>query len=155
MNFIEYVKQIWKNGPSGGTPWSAARLNHMEDGIANNNSMISELNNNILKFYKIALPPNKKLRIHINTGSPFYGFVVMQGIQGSACSCSYLNGYGIGGNARYHITHIIKATDKIVFTYGENETQDFLITNNIINAEYNLSVFVYMSCAIFLEIIDI
>lgn len=46
MNFIEYVKQIWKNGPGGGTPWSAARLNHMEDGIKNNNSMISELNNN-------------------------------------------------------------------------------------------------------------
>ena len=50
MNFIEYVKQIWKNGPGGGTPWSAARLNHMEDGIKNNNSMISELNNNIT-FY--------------------------------------------------------------------------------------------------------
>lgn len=47
MNFIEYVKQIWKNGPGGGTPWSAARLNHMEDGIKNNNSMISELNNNL------------------------------------------------------------------------------------------------------------
>lgn len=43
MNFIEYVKQLWKNGPGGGTPWSAARLNHMEDGIKNNNSMISEL----------------------------------------------------------------------------------------------------------------
>lgn len=48
MNFIEYVKQIWKNGPGGGTPWSAARLNHMEDGIKNNNSMISELNNNMI-----------------------------------------------------------------------------------------------------------
>lgn len=47
MNFIEYVKQLWKNGPGGGTPWSAARLNHMEDGIKNNNSMISELNNNL------------------------------------------------------------------------------------------------------------
>ena len=47
MNFIEYVKQLWKNGPGGGTPWSASRLNHMEDGIKNNNSMISELNNNI------------------------------------------------------------------------------------------------------------
>lgn len=46
MNFIEYVKQLWKNGPGGGTPWSASRLNHMEDGIKNNNSMISELNNN-------------------------------------------------------------------------------------------------------------
>ena len=56
MNFIEYVKQIWKNGPSGSTPWSAARLNHIEDGIKNNNSMISELNNNInellISYYK-------------------------------------------------------------------------------------------------------
>ncbi|MFR8368778.1 MAG: hypothetical protein ACLVCM_04845 [Lachnospira sp.] len=54
MNFIEYVKQLWKNGPGGGTPWSAARLNHMEDGIKNNNSMISELNNNLtIKTYNI------------------------------------------------------------------------------------------------------
>lgn len=57
MNFIEYVKQLWKNGPGGGTPWSAARLNHMEDGIKNNNSMISELNNNIT-FKQIPLTNN-------------------------------------------------------------------------------------------------
>lgn len=46
MNFIQYVKQVWKAGTSGGTPLSPDRLNHMEDGIKNNNSMISELNNN-------------------------------------------------------------------------------------------------------------
>ncbi len=48
MNFIEYVKQVWKNGPSGSTPWSAARLNHIEDGIKSNNDMISELNSNMV-----------------------------------------------------------------------------------------------------------
>lgn len=47
MNFIQYVKQVWKAGTSGGTPLSPDRLNHMEDGIKNNNNMISELNNNI------------------------------------------------------------------------------------------------------------
>jgi hypothetical protein len=47
MNFIEYVKQLWKNGPNGGTPWSASRLNHMEEGIKANNEMISELNSNL------------------------------------------------------------------------------------------------------------
>lgn len=46
MNFIQYVKQVWKAGTSGGTPLSPDRLNHMEDGIKNNNSMISELSNN-------------------------------------------------------------------------------------------------------------
>lgn len=46
MNFIQYIKQAWKAGASGGTPLSPDRLNHMEDGIKNNNSMISELNSN-------------------------------------------------------------------------------------------------------------
>lgn len=46
MNFIQYIKQAWKAGTSGGTPLSPDRLNHMEDGIKNNNSMISELNSN-------------------------------------------------------------------------------------------------------------
>lgn len=50
MNFIEYVKQLWKNGPNGGTPWSASRLNHMEEGIKANNEMISELNSNINNY---------------------------------------------------------------------------------------------------------
>ena len=46
MSFIQYIKQAWKAGSSGGTPLSPDRLNHMEDGIKNNNSMISELNSN-------------------------------------------------------------------------------------------------------------
>lgn len=47
MNFIQYVKQVWKAKPIGGTPFSPDRLNHMEDGIKNNNNMISELNSNM------------------------------------------------------------------------------------------------------------
>lgn len=47
MNFIQYIKQVWKAGTSGGTPLSPDRLNHIEDGIKNNNSMISELNSNM------------------------------------------------------------------------------------------------------------
>lgn len=46
MNFIQYIKQVWKAGTSGGTPLSPDRLNHMEDGIKNNNDIISELNSN-------------------------------------------------------------------------------------------------------------
>lgn len=30
---MAYVKQTWVDGSTGGTPLSAARLNHMEDGI--------------------------------------------------------------------------------------------------------------------------
>lgn len=43
MNFIQYIKQAWKAGASGGTPLSPDRLNHMEDGIKNNNDMIGNL----------------------------------------------------------------------------------------------------------------
>lgn len=54
MNFIQYIKQAWKAGTSGGTPLSPDRLNHIEDGIKNNNDMISELNNNLTtKTYNI------------------------------------------------------------------------------------------------------
>lgn len=56
MNFIQYIKQAWKAGTSGGTPLSPDRFNHIEDGIKNNNDMISELNNNInellISYYK-------------------------------------------------------------------------------------------------------
>lgn len=47
MNFIQYIKQAWKAGTSGGTPLSPDRLNHIEDGIKANNDMISELNSNM------------------------------------------------------------------------------------------------------------
>lgn len=74
MNFIQYIKQVWKAGTSGGTPLSPDRLNHMEDGIKNNNDMISELNNNLtfgaisnitdINFDSSIFPQKKKIYIH-------------------------------------------------------------------------------------------
>ena len=58
MNFIQYIKQAWKAGTSGGTPLRPDRLNHMEDGIKNNNNMISELNNNIIHNIPRLVPKN-------------------------------------------------------------------------------------------------
>ena len=52
MNFIQYIKQAWKAGTSGGTPLSPDRLNHIEDGIKNNNDMISGLNNDSDAVYE-------------------------------------------------------------------------------------------------------
>lgn len=40
---MAYTKQDWVNGPDGGTPTSAARLNHMENGINDAHSRISDL----------------------------------------------------------------------------------------------------------------
>ncbi len=52
MNFIQYIKQVWKAGTSGGTPLSPDRLNHIEDGIKSNNDMIRELSGNNTTTYE-------------------------------------------------------------------------------------------------------
>ena len=38
--FVEYVKQTWKNKPNVSSPLNADRLNHMEAGIENNSKKI-------------------------------------------------------------------------------------------------------------------
>lgn len=40
--FVEYVKQVWKNKPNVSSPLNADRLNHMESGIENNSKKIKE-----------------------------------------------------------------------------------------------------------------
>lgn len=40
--FVEYVKQAWKNKPNVSSPLNADRLNHMESGIENNSKKIKE-----------------------------------------------------------------------------------------------------------------
>lgn len=40
--FVEYVKQVWKNKPNISSPLNADRLNHMEAGIENNSKKIKE-----------------------------------------------------------------------------------------------------------------
>ena len=40
--FVEYVKQAWKNKPNVSSPLNADSLNHMEDGIENNSKKIKE-----------------------------------------------------------------------------------------------------------------
>lgn len=41
--FVQYVKQAWKNKPNVSSPLNADRLNHMEDGIENNSNKIKEI----------------------------------------------------------------------------------------------------------------
>lgn len=40
--FVEYVKQEWKNKPIVSSPLNAERMNHIEDGIENNSKKIKE-----------------------------------------------------------------------------------------------------------------
>lgn len=78
MNFIQYIKQAWKAGTSGGTPLSPDRLNHMEDGIKNNNDMISKLNNNIDRFYQKSLESRKdSATIKIHKSDPYASMLIL------------------------------------------------------------------------------
>lgn len=40
--FVEYVKQVWKNKPNVSSPLNADSMNHMEAGIENNSKKIKE-----------------------------------------------------------------------------------------------------------------
>lgn len=63
MNFIQYIKQAWKAGTSGGTPISPDRLNHMEDGIKSNNDMISKLNSNSDAVYEAIMNVRQQITV--------------------------------------------------------------------------------------------
>lgn len=41
--FVEYIRQNWKNKPNSSSPLNADHLNHMEDGIENNSKKIKEI----------------------------------------------------------------------------------------------------------------
>lgn len=132
MNFIQYIKQAWKAGTSGGTPISPDRLNHMEDGIKSNNDMISELNSNSNAIYKATIPSGRKLRVHVKTYIAgqyvFAGIIFVQGNTGATASNASIQGYGSGSSARYHITQILQ-TGNIKYTYGQDGDRDFFVEN--------------------------
>lgn len=128
MNFIEYVKQIWKNGPGGGTPWSAARLNHMEDGIKNNNSMISELNNNIGKIsYVSPMIAVSNLWCEIATYSHGNNWNTSKFIIIGADSI-YLVAYGYDLNNKTYLTRC-----NAVKVFGRDKIIGFKAINNVLH----------------------
>ena len=101
----------------------------MEDGIKNNNNMISELNNNIFNKHITNIPIGKKLRVH-STKAPgnsiFWGIAFVQGASSIAAACAVVQGYGTGSSARYHITPILSSS-YILWEYGKDGDMDFLL----------------------------
>ncbi len=125
MNFIEYVKQLWKNGPGGGTPWSAARLNHMEDGIKNNNSMISELNNNISNFYCYGLDNlNNKQIIRVNRQeSDQFIFYALCGASGTE---AFGIAYVLAQSNKVYSTNLRASSATLVISVNESKTNQLV-----------------------------
>lgn len=74
--FVEYVKQAWKNKPNVSSPLNADSLNHMEDGIENNSKKIketvtavNELTENLIKYELITITTTSNSNV-----SPFVSF---------------------------------------------------------------------------------
>jgi hypothetical protein len=59
--FVEYVKQVWKNKPNVSSPLNADRLNHMEDGIENNSKKIKETVTAVNELTKNMVPSYNSL----------------------------------------------------------------------------------------------
>lgn len=63
---MAYTKQTWKDGTGGATPLTAARLNHMEDGIKATSDAVDSVSSefaldgivNKVKFRKAAKDTN-------------------------------------------------------------------------------------------------
>lgn len=83
--FVEYVKQAWKNKPNVSSPLNADRLNHMEAGIENNSKKIketvtavNELTEKVLTFKASCSVSEKKLTVSIPLGGKS-GLLIVQG----------------------------------------------------------------------------
>lgn len=135
MNFIQYIKQAWKAGTSGGTPLSPDRLNHMEDGIKNNNDMISELNNNLnISKDSFIDTINEKIEFSgfscCKAGSllQLYSFIT---VKDNTLSGSDLNPVILASiNYKPNIRYVLGSFRKNAIPYNIVDTASFWITND-------------------------
>jgi len=57
MAYSQYYQNGWQDGENGGTPITAAALNHMEDGIETNDAAIAELNSKfVIETKTVSVP---------------------------------------------------------------------------------------------------
>ena len=93
--------------------------------------------------YVIAIPTGKKVRIHSSKpagNSIFWGIAFVQGTNGAAAASAIIQGYGVGGSARYHIAPILKSS-QIIWEYGKDGDMDFFVTNNVPNTSVNFAFY--------------
>ena len=64
---MAYVKQVWEDAPSTNTPITAARLNHMENGIETNSILIEGIKSKVMWRN-----PNPTGAFAANTSNPIF-----------------------------------------------------------------------------------
>lgn len=104
---MAYTKQVWRDSETGGTPITAARLNHMEDGIEENSQ-----NWDSISHYSTTETSTGKTWID---GKPIYRKVIVTS--------------GFTGNATSNIAHGISSIGDVVDFrfYLKNPTGELIL----------------------------
>lgn len=114
--FVEYVKQAWKNKPNVSSPLNADRLNHMEDGIENNSKKIKEIVPAVNELTDKMTISKVDLLAQIKDGS-----VIID-----AKSYKYLYIDSSGG-ARLIPTDVLNIINKIDFSLSRDTSSDYFV----------------------------
>ena len=152
--FVEYVKQVWKNKPNVSSPLNADRLNHMEAGIENNSKKIKETVTAVNELTENMVPDMSKMAPIITSSKDVNnkaytiaedGYITAsvrtQGTSGSPFirinigGTNLYEGQGMSGMYKYLWSSVIPVRKgmKITFTLTAGE--------NITDAQYNVWFF--------------
>jgi hypothetical protein len=146
--FVEYVKQVWKNKPNVSSPLNADRMNHMEAGIENNSKKIKETVTAVNELTEKRIPDISKMKSIITSNKDINnqlytmtedGYIIAsvrtQGTSGSPFvrinigALNLYEGQGISGTYKYLWSSVIPVRKgmKISFTLtaGENITDGY------------------------------
>lgn len=84
-NLVTFVKKLWKDATSGGTPITAAELNRMEGGINDCATQINKLGNSVSRVYAMEVNDldNPPTALILNTSPSPKGFPSQLG--GNSC----------------------------------------------------------------------
>lgn len=152
--FVEYVKQAWKNKPNVSSPLNADRMNHMEAGIENNSKKIKETVTAVNELTENMVPDMSKMAPIITSSKDVNnkaytiaedGYITAsvrtQGTSGSPFirinigGTNLYEGQGMSGMYKYLWSSVIPVRKgmKITFTLTAGE--------NITDAQYNVWFF--------------
>jgi hypothetical protein len=143
--FVEYVKQAWKNKPNVSSPLNADRLNHMEAGIENNSKKIKETVTAVNELTEKMIPDISKMKSIIasnkDVNNQVYtiaedGYIIAsvrtQGTSGSPFirinigGMNLYEGQGMSGTYKYLWSSMIPVRKGMKFSFtltaGENIT---------------------------------
>ncbi len=153
MAYSPYYTNGWQNGEEGGTPITAAAMNHMEGGVEDNAEAIDTLNSNVAnlqnnRMYTPILSSNVSVSANGGTATVnnagTYGFYELcyysiSGLRQTVCAPLVQTNIPVLVNTSTGAIGVMAVTrDNGVFTFTNNSSAAVTITN--ISGITNVSV---------------